>query len=144
MQKILFLGQQKENNKDLKVFCKIEFKNGNLSISGVIEPKQNGDAGGSCGQIYDELKNPFMSYGNGWDREKVDDFVAIWKKWHLNDMQAGCEHQRIFDWGNDKVKKPCPICGYKYGTAWLKEDLPDWVVSYLEALPESELKPAWI
>ena len=33
---------------------------------------------------------------------------------------------------------------YKYGTAWLKEELPDSVVSFLASLPDAEKKPAWV
>lgn len=40
--------------------------------------------------------------------------------------------------------KPCPICGYKYGTSWLKEEVPQDVLDWLFALPETERRPAWI
>lgn len=40
--------------------------------------------------------------------------------------------------------KPCPICGYKYGTAWKLEDVPQDVIEWLESLPETKIKPAWV
>ena len=40
--------------------------------------------------------------------------------------------------------KPCPVCGYKYGTSWKKEDVPEDVVEWLFSLPDSEVKPAWV
>lgn len=40
--------------------------------------------------------------------------------------------------------KPCPVCGYKYGTSWLKEEVPQEVVDWLFSLPESTVKPAWV
>jgi len=40
--------------------------------------------------------------------------------------------------------KPCPVCGYKYGTAWKLEPLPDDVVAFLSSLPESTIVPAWV
>lgn len=40
--------------------------------------------------------------------------------------------------------KPCPVCGYKYGTSWLKEEVPQDVLDWLFALPETERRPAWI
>lgn len=40
--------------------------------------------------------------------------------------------------------KPCPVCGYKYGTQWLKEEVPEEVIDWLFALPNSDKKPAWI
>ncbi len=40
--------------------------------------------------------------------------------------------------------KPCPICGYKYGTAWKKEEIPAEVIDWLFHLPDSPVRPAWI
>lgn len=40
--------------------------------------------------------------------------------------------------------KPCPVCGYKYGTSWKKEDIPKAVIEWLLSLPEATRKPAWI
>jgi hypothetical protein len=40
--------------------------------------------------------------------------------------------------------KPCPVCGYKYGTEWRKEELPADVVEFLEDLPETTVTPAWV
>lgn len=65
--------------------------------------------------------------------------AAICDRWHLNDMHAGCEHQRELGWKpaafgtpeyvnrTDCVGKPCPTCGYRYGTAWLYEEIPSYV-----------------
>lgn len=30
--------------------------------------------------------------------------VALWRRWHLNDMRAGCEHQRAEGWGQEEVE----------------------------------------
>lgn len=40
--------------------------------------------------------------------------------------------------------KPCPICGYKYGTAWHKKDVPQDIIDWLFNLPESTIKPYWV
>lgn len=40
--------------------------------------------------------------------------------------------------------KPCPECGYKYGSAWLKEEVPDAVLNELLAMPEADTQPEWI
>lgn len=40
--------------------------------------------------------------------------------------------------------KPCPVCGYKYGTSWIKEELPDEVVEFLKSLPDTKVQPAWV
>lgn len=39
--------------------------------------------------------------------------------------------------------KPCPVCGYKYGTSWLKEDVPQEIIDWLFALPTTTTRPAW-
>ena len=40
--------------------------------------------------------------------------------------------------------RPCPVCGYKYGTSWLKEEVPKDVIDWLFSLPISKIVPAWI
>ncbi len=92
------------------------------------------------GQIHDEVKEiiPTRLY-------------EIWKRWHLNDMRAGtfvqeeilrqakasgvefdnfyidaCEYLQRFDALVDD--------GYKYGSKWLKEELPQEVIDYVCAL----------
>jgi hypothetical protein len=97
------------------------------------------------------------------------------REWHLNDLTAGCEHQRAEKWNErpidpssscDKyvtlkpgehgmladytgwnmlawvwrkdhpeglLSHPCPVCGYKYGSAWLKRELPPEVVETIKA-----------
>lgn len=40
--------------------------------------------------------------------------------------------------------KPCPVCGYKYGSEWKREELPKTVVSFLKSLPETTVEPAWV
>ena len=69
----------------------------------------------SCGQIRREVAEWFPE-------------VVPLLPWHLNDMRAGCEHQEALGWGNDKLSVPCPTCGYKYGTAWKKRELPANVI----------------
>ena len=40
--------------------------------------------------------------------------------------------------------KPCPVCGYRYGSQWRKEALPQTVVDFLRSLPDADKAPAWI
>jgi hypothetical protein len=138
----------------------------------------------SCGQIREDLDNWFPEYKENF-------------KWHLNDMNPGCIHQREMDWHScqgyhntdknevcehnpkkfprypimnngqleyydwqkkpvdlkkkeyfshqqkfcwkDAVNIPCPTCGYKYGTQWLYEALPQEVIDWFNNLKkESE------
>jgi hypothetical protein len=84
-------------------FVKIEYRDGKLSISGVEGPKANGDARGGGGQI---VMSGFdiEQYAPGWDRESVAKLADIWNAWHLNDMRAGCEHQRAEHWGEEDIE----------------------------------------
>lgn len=40
--------------------------------------------------------------------------------------------------------RPCPVCGYGYGTSWNKVEVPQNVIDWLFNLPDSKLTPAWI
>mgnify|MGYP003419988187 CR=1 FL=1 len=152
------------------VFAIIKWSgDGRLSITGVVGPRKNGDAYGSCGQCVDDIRalNP--------------ELADVWERWHLNDMRAGCEHQRADKWDERPIdpskptnvygrhcgpngpetwnmlawvrrnehpeglmNEPCPACGYRYGTAWLREDVPADVVQWLHDLPTSDdLPTAW-
>ncbi len=45
---------------------------------------------------------------------------------------------------NGFLAKACPVCGYKYGTKWLKETVPDDVLAFLLGLPDTDVQPAWV
>jgi hypothetical protein len=179
------------------VFMKIEFKDGRLSISGVVGPQASGNARGGCGQIdmdfrdstYSKVKLfPHMiltktsyhtQFGNeeyenkedirfssGWNLSQFKKLLDVWDKWHLNDMQAGCVHQRAMGWDKELINPDlpaeqknmkcweyppigyltgvCPECGYKYGSAWLFEEVPADVIEWLNSLPNTDKTPAWI
>lgn len=222
-----------------KAYAKIEYDGERLSICGVVGPTKNGDCLGSAGQCADEIRNGTPA--EGWTREMLDKFCDIWDRWHLNDMNPCCEHQRKLGWleqakepitlyhyrltkrafdekkiaemaalnalrsgkpftptteqqffatlpysldiysalneelvphyepkkslysgdtGATEQKprgwvrfdeselgilcKPCPMCGYKYGTAWQKEDVPKDVIDWLFVLPETTVRPEWV
>ena len=82
------------------------------------------------GQCVDEVAKYFRGHKTA---QKV---LRIWKRWHLNDMHAGCEHQRELGWekeGYDKhPSEPCPVCGYKFGTSWNHEELPQEVIAEIK------------
>ena len=72
------------------------------------------------------------------------------------------EPQKKYDWNNGAteestlgwlspeehpdgiLRNPCPVCGYKYGTSWLKEDVPEDVLQFLYNLPDTTREPAWV
>lgn len=224
-------------------FAKISYKDGRLSITGVVGPRSNGDCFGSCGQCVDEIRSGRPV--DKWDKEMLKKFCDIWNEWHLNDMRAYCRHQKELGWTGhleEKVKietwtmtraasdmkkkaenraleclrggkcfvpteeervyanmpysvevyndegepyanspyrgsyelkekdclghlnteykmrgwisvdehelgfigKPCPVCGYKYGTSWIREEVPEDVLTWLLGLPDTDICPAWV
>jgi hypothetical protein len=149
------------------VFCKIEFKEGKLSITGVVGPKSNRDAHGGCGQIDMEFmhKNPLhndarttylitpdeINFAPNWNETLWYKFLEVWKLWHLNDLHAECEHQRALGWTYQEHSDPktfigekCPTCGYSIGSKWLKVDVPQEITDWLKALPSTDIIPAWV
>lgn len=217
-----------DTSKRHRAFARIEYKDGNLSICGVIGPMKNGNACGDAGQCYDEIETGTPA--EHWTDDMLKKFIEVWKRWHLNNMQAGCEHQRNLGWDNEASQqitvhhyqitdearkkkiavekaalealrngktftpsteqtlfaalpnyctsfeneldlpyykpyrtetktrrtisydedpvgilgKPCPVCGYKYGSSWCREEVPQDVVDFLFNLPETAVTPAWV
>jgi len=172
-----------------EVYIKIEYTEGKLSLSGVEAPTRDGNALGSCGQISSKLseyKEP--RFNQGWMERDFYRLKEYWRVWHLNNLQAGCEHQRAARWEDKRIKpeelpdcrsnrdeggilaiwvypleargekfvnndschkdglltKACPNCGYKYGSAWLKKEVPEEVINWLFALPVTKNNPAWV
>jgi hypothetical protein len=117
-----------------------------FSMSGHVK-STNGRSWLMGGQCVDEIAKHFQS------NKKTQRMAQIWERWHLNDMRAGCEHQRAEDWGKERVSetgklscwvypnehpkgvlmKPCPVCGYKFGSAWLIEELPSDIVTEIRS-----------
>lgn len=42
------------------------------------------------------------------------------------------------------LSKACPVCGYKYGSKWLKREVPEDVLEFLVGLPNTDKTPAWV
>jgi len=191
MKKVCRIGLVPCGYRRASCYVKIKYEEGKLSISGVIGPLSSGNALGSCGQIdmdFDHgpasdkhgalslIRAGEIKFAKGWDRDKWYRFLRIWEYWHLNDMKAGCEHQREEKWEERRIDpkelpashanrdergiiatwvykeehpkgllaEPCPVCGYKYGTAWRRVDVPKEVIEFLTALPEADRTPAWV
>lgn len=117
------------NGRKYPMFCKIEFTQGKLSITGVIGPTQSGNAMGGSGQCDKEFwhKNPEhnderysnphkprdLRFAPGWTSAMWLTFLEYWHVWHLNDMQAGCEHQTGPEWD---TKKKLTLTHYKWSS----------------------------
>lgn len=129
-----------------------------LSIQGNVWNPRGTDiyCGGQC---YDSLSVFFP--GNA----RMARIIEVWRRWHLNDMQAGCVHQRAEKWEDRRISvsdlpksqanrdergiiatwihksehpqgllnEPCPTCGYKYGSEWLHEDLPQSIIDEVKS-----------
>jgi hypothetical protein len=226
MNKIIRIGCVPDYTETFRdVFCRIKYDGSRLSISGVVGPKRNGDAHGGCGQINMSMDVATVAPAPGWTSEIIEEFFQVWNRWHLNNMRAGCQHQRLIDVSvkrtiyhyklttkalrerntlkdqcmdllltqgtvsiNDEQRallnlsysftspdpevpdrykldreesksigwlkpsehpdgvlmRPCAVCGYKYGSEWLKEEVPAAVIDWLRALPDTDREPAWV
>lgn len=167
MKRIFRIGMMKVGGRSADIYVKAEFEAEKLSISGVIGPLSSGDALGGCGQISMEFEHrnskdndkryskPIspneINFAPGWNRDSWVDLLDIWKRYHLNDMHAECEHQRKLHWKYEehhdrKTFKgdPCPVCGYEIGSAWLSEKVPGYIIDKLFSFPEADKNPAWV
>lgn len=75
------------------------------------------------GQCIDTIWNEYGTQLN--NPELYQCIMGLWERNHLNDMNAGCEHQREMKRNNDNIESPCPVCGYRYGSAWLYRPISD-------------------
>lgn len=185
-----------------RLFLTVELRKGQqdpthteLSITGVLGPKKNGDAWGSCGQNREDLL-AVTSFADGWDRALAERTYEIWERWHLNGMNAGSpaqeDHLRTvtfpgypmshLDWAQGELVKvglqpdpgflvpsrgtkmvpykygfgkcktqhdageyeePGEMVPYSYGSRWIYQPLPDDVVEFIKALPQSTVAHPW-
>lgn len=95
-----------------------------LTITGAVVDKSG--KWDRCGQVVDQV----MIARNGWDAGKRYLLYRLWHTWHLNDMRAACDHQSVIwedsDYGRRPsldLTSPCPLTGYRYGSAWLLDPL---------------------
>lgn len=175
IRKVVRLGTvQYAGARRIPIFCKIEYQDGRLSLSGVEGPTHDGNCRGSCGQIVMHLRGCEESVvpATGWDTATLKQFFSVWDRWHLNDLTAGSPAQEEFlrqhraEWESHKAAlegacpdyytwackalaaaglHPDPNCGdYRYGSAWRKVDVPDDVLAWLRALPDTDVQPAWV
>jgi hypothetical protein len=155
-----------------RLFIKIEWrphcdmnhdKRSRLSITGVEGPKANGNARGGCGQIVmSGLHVDTYNTQEGWTTAMLNRLAVVWDRWHLNDMRAGTpaqmqwlrerEHEYPgypidhYTWAKEGLAAAGlqPDNGYSYGSAWLHEEVPDDVLTWLRDLPETNAHPAWV
>jgi hypothetical protein len=128
--------------KNCRVTVEVSLEDGRLSICGSIwNPRETDIYSG--GQNIDEIAK--LLRGNA----RIQRIKAVWERWHLNDLRAGTpaqmaylrEHPVNAVYPESHYKKASKVLtdaglnpdgGYKYGFAWLKEELPADVVAMVE------------
>jgi hypothetical protein len=112
-----------------KVNSYIEF-----AASGAIWPRRNSPDCVRGGQMLDELWN--SKQVAPWGQVDLYCLWGIWTRWHLNSMKAACAHQHVlhessrgYDQMDLKNTKPCYETGYKLGSKWLYEPIPDRIIT---------------
>lgn len=105
------------NKATERAFCKIQFENGRLSITGVIGPLPSGNCCGGAGQCVDEVREGRPC--DKWTREMLDKFCSIWDEWHLNDVRPYCKHQKELGW-NKLAVTPVTLYHYRLNSKTLR------------------------
>lgn len=162
--KTVRLGAQRTyGGRYYSTYAKIKLIDGRLSICGVEGPLPSGNCLGACGQIDMHMEpSDIINPAPGWSHGKIQRFLNVWQEWHLNDMRAGTPAQEAhikahkdeypgfptshYTWASELLEKAGlnPDNGYKYGSAWLTVEVPDNVLSWLHALPDTDKRPAWV
>lgn len=169
--KVVRLGTREDVGS---IFAHIKFSDGKLSITGVEGPKANGDCRGGCGQIVMSglsvdayapgwHAQKVAKLAEIWDRWHLNDMRAgtpaqereIERRTAAAKAEYGVDGPALaYKLGFDShYSMACAWLneaglyddnGYKYGHAWLREEVPADVVAWLDSLPETDLTPAWI
>jgi hypothetical protein len=146
------IGKCNYENKGLVNLAEVEWKldGGNFSASGGIWNTSSGSRRDyvTCGQILKELLSLFP------EDQLLQRIVGVWEKWHLNDLKAGSPRQEEFlstknapkgdhyEWAiqeltdaglNPDSEYLYQDSPYKYGSAWLKAELPSSVIAEIES-----------
>lgn len=97
----------------------------------------------SGGQMLDDLLQ-ITDPAPGWTLEEIRAFHRLWKNWHLNGMNAGCQHvptpvyRKNERYGYQEVDldntPACPETGYRYGHAWLLRPIPATIIDEMQTL----------
>lgn len=136
MKKTIELGKidyNESGRKNCPVSIEIELKDTEegkvFSASGCIWNPKKTDCY-SMGQNLDEIQEFFPA------NKEFHRIVEIWKKYHLNNFHAGCQHQREYE--EDEYEKHagvvCSICNYEYGSGLKFEEIPSDVIKEIETI----------
>lgn len=78
-------------------------------------------------------------YAGGYDKASAAELVKL-SEWHMNSMSPACSHQKRYA-GLDSA--PCPVTGYRWGTAWLIRSLPEGFLDRTKALFDLDHPNVW-
>lgn len=94
-------------------------------------------AGGATRDPLREVTEP----SRFWTRGTLAALATLGDRWHGNDFQAACAHQDVVYEDGPLGRRPsldltlpCTSTGYRYGSAWLVEPLPEQVIGDLMGL----------
>ena len=95
-----------------------------LAIAGNIYERGRDVGGGQC------IDTAALVQPGPWSAEDLARLVEIWRRWANNGLNAGCAHMTLPEDTSYDARKDirCPETGYKYGSAWLFDPLPDDVI----------------
>ena len=92
-----------------------------------------------AGQCLDSINLDGFKPAKGWTIEDIRSLLEVSRRWHLNDMNAGSYEQDGWTISQNHRETPDDIgkpdsTGYKFGSEWLSENLPDDVLAEIERL----------
>jgi len=109
---------------------------GKLSITGEVYDEGKYREPHSAGQIHSELLS-IVRPPKGRTLQDIQELYGLWQRWHLNDLRAACAHmpENAHKLWLDKQDVICEEgTGYKYGTSWLYEAVPDSVLKRIRQI----------
>lgn len=130
MDRRFFCGFTKEKHEcyyHIKL-TEIEDKKVILIIRGSIKFANGGYIKAPC-QCIDEIAKFFPN------NKRVQRVCEIWEKYHMNNLHAGCVHQREFEKEPYEKHKGChcDICNYTYGHGWQFEEIPQDIIDEIKS-----------
>jgi hypothetical protein len=82
----------------------------------------------------------------GFTLAEVHELGRIGQRWHMNTLHSACVHMEVPEGKNTSelldMGLTCPETGYKFGSAWLIDELPSEVVErFKELASKGEVRP---
>jgi len=141
-------------------------RSGRRNCAVTLEVSWDGERFSACASIWNPRRTDIYAGGQMVEEacayfphdKRAQRVLALWREWHLNDMNAGSPAQEAWLKANpvtaaypeshyDKASAALASAGlnpdpdylhngkpYRYGSAWLKRDIPADVVAEIEAL----------